>query len=111
MKIGGRYRRPEPGIALIDVDHNPVIRKFLFLPLLVLGSAPASAQSNHTFTTNNGAFQLDGKPFQIIGTALHPARIPRIEPIDVLRTVRPMFTNAPSISIDQLAACPYTACI
>ncbi|MBS1547762.1 MAG: beta-galactosidase, partial [Bacteroidetes bacterium] len=53
------------------------MRKFLFLMLLALGSAPASAQATHTFTTNNGAFQLDGQPFQIIGAELHPARIPR----------------------------------
>lgn len=53
------------------------MRKILFLLLLALGSAPASAQASHTFTTDNGAFQLDGKPFRIIGAELHPARIPR----------------------------------
>ncbi len=63
---------------MVDVDPNPVMRKFLFLLLLALGSAAASAQTpTHTFTAANGAFLLDGQPFRIIGAELHPARIPR----------------------------------
>ncbi|MBP8824594.1 MAG: beta-galactosidase [Flavobacteriales bacterium] len=54
------------------------MRAYLLTLLLLIGGSAATAQAPaHTFTTNNGGFQLDGKPFQLIGAEMHPARIPR----------------------------------
>lgn len=54
------------------------MRHLLFLLLLTIGVSSASAQApTHTFTTANGRFLLDGRPYRIIGAELHPGRIPR----------------------------------
>jgi beta-galactosidase len=47
-----------------------------FLAVFMFLSLPTFAQK-HSFALSPSAFLLDGKPFQIIGGELHPARIPR----------------------------------
>jgi beta-galactosidase len=47
-----------------------------FVAILLLISLPVFAQK-HSFALSPSAFLLDGRPFQIIGGELHPARIPR----------------------------------
>jgi len=45
--------------------------------LFVLSEVSVVAQTrSHTFTLGGSEFLLDGKPFQIIGGEMHPARIP-----------------------------------
>jgi beta-galactosidase len=51
------------------------MNKWLFV-LLLLMSGGAFAQT-HSFTVNDTAFLLDGKPFQIISGEMHYPRIPR----------------------------------
>ncbi len=48
----------------------------LGLALVAVGAAPAQ-RPTHTFAIADGAFQLDGKPLQIISGEMHFARIPR----------------------------------
>lgn len=56
---------------------------FARVSLLVLccvtlaGATAAQTGTHHDFRIANGAFLLDGKPFQIISGELHYARIPR----------------------------------
>jgi beta-galactosidase len=54
-------------------------RLHLILLLLLLVSAVSFAQQTektHTFNASGKEFLLDGKPFQIIGGEIHPARVP-----------------------------------
>jgi beta-galactosidase len=53
------------------------ILTFATLFFLSLISQVTSSQTRHSFALSPSAFLLDGKPFQIIGGELHPARIPR----------------------------------
>jgi beta-galactosidase GanA len=39
-------------------------------------STPAGQTGTHTFTLGTNDFLLDGKPLQVIGREMHPARIP-----------------------------------
>ena len=47
-----------------------------FISLLFF-SLCSIAQTKHNFTLSKADFLLDGKPFQIIGGEMHPARIPK----------------------------------
>jgi beta-galactosidase len=53
------------------------ILTFATLFFLSLISQVTSSQTRHSFELSPSAFLLDGKPFQVIGGELHPARIPR----------------------------------
>ncbi len=57
-----------------------MIRKFalfvLCLLLIFLCSAGQTQKMKHSFVLGTSEFILDGKPFQIIGGEIHPARIP-----------------------------------
>jgi len=50
--------------------------KFLVLVILLSGLSVYAQTIKHTFTLGTSDFLLDGKPFQIIGGEMHPARIP-----------------------------------
>src|SRR5689334_11410988 len=50
---------------------------FLAFVIFFLAARGLQAQDKHVFSIGNGAFTLDGKPFQIISGEMHPARIPR----------------------------------
>jgi len=51
-------------------------RCFLTLAFIVIAAGTSYAQK-HSFTVNDTAFLLDGKPFQIISGEMHYPRIPR----------------------------------
>jgi beta-galactosidase len=53
------------------------ILQFAALFIFLMISQVTSSQTRHSFALSPSAFLLDGKPFQIIGGELHPARIPR----------------------------------
>jgi beta-galactosidase len=53
------------------------MKKVFTLGLLLLLSFTGFAQTKHSFSLSPNAFLLDGKPLQIIGGELHPARIPK----------------------------------
>lgn len=48
----------------------------IFISLLLF-SLYSTAQTKHNFALSKSDFLLDGKPFQIIGGEMHPARIPK----------------------------------
>ena len=52
-------------------------RTSLLFALFALCFSSLSAQPRHTFTLGKDEFLLDGKPFQIRGGEMHPARIPK----------------------------------
>ncbi|HEV2482736.1 MAG TPA: beta-galactosidase, partial [Puia sp.] len=55
-------------------------------------SKPSPAQ-RHTFTTNDTAFMLDGKPFQIISGEMHYPRVPRAAWRQRMRMAKAMGIN------------------
>ena len=59
-------------------------------------ASPALAQPTapHSFAVNNGHFELDGKPFQIISGEVHYQRIPRAYWRERFRMARAMGLNA-----------------
>jgi beta-galactosidase GanA len=52
-----------------------IISIFCF-SFFIIGSSGQSQQQIHSFTLGTTDFLFDGKPFQIIGGEMHPARIP-----------------------------------
>ncbi len=44
---------------------------------LVVATTASASQTRHSFAFGQQEFLLDGKPFQIIGGEIHPARVPR----------------------------------
>jgi len=53
------------------------MNRFFLAVLCVLFTMSSSMAQKHTFTVNDTAFLLDGKPFQIISGEMHYPRIPR----------------------------------
>ena len=57
------------------------LRQLVVAAALAVGlaaySAPHAPQNGGTFTTGNGTFLLDGKPFIVKAAELHYPRIPR----------------------------------
>ncbi len=53
------------------------LNKTVIFISLLLFSLCSTAQTKHNFTLSKSDFLLDGKPFQIIGGEMHPARIPK----------------------------------
>ena len=51
--------------------------RFFFTVLLIVLTAGSSFAQKHSFTVNDSAFLLDGRPFQIISGEMHYPRIPR----------------------------------
>ena len=51
------------------------------------------SQQRHTFTTNDTAFLLDGKPFQIISGEMHYPRVPRAAWRQRMRMAKAMGIN------------------
>jgi len=63
---------------------------------ILLSLAPrafAASATPHSFRVQNGQFQLDGKPFQIIAGSMHYARIPRADWRARLRMAKAMGLN------------------
>lgn len=53
------------------------MNRFFLAVLCVLFTVSSSMAQKHSFTVNDTAFLLDGKPFQIISGEMHYPRIPR----------------------------------
>jgi beta-galactosidase len=56
--------------------HNRNLFTSLFVVIFINVFSVQSQTQKHTFTLGTSDFLLDGKPFQIIGGEMHPARIP-----------------------------------
>ena len=67
-------------------------RSFLVLSLIVITACSTLAQK-HSFTVNDTAFLLDGKPFQIISGEMHYPRIPRAAWRQRMRMAKAMGIN------------------
>ena len=69
------------------------------LVIFILAGLGLRAQDKHVFSIGNGAFTLDGKPFQIISGEMHPARIPREYWRHRIRMARAMGCNTIAVYV------------
>ncbi len=65
----------------------------LFFATLLLCAHSSSPQALHTFTVDNGQFQFDGHPYQILSGEMHYPRVPRAYWRDRFRKARAMGLN------------------